>query len=141
VPPSEWAVVWLAVGAISFALMALIQLGTVVALLKLVMEGQKTLRGLQAQVAPLIDRGQGLITSAGDVVHQAHGVVSNIAGQVRRVEGAVAVAADGVSEASQSVRHATARAGNVFSSVRAALLAGIRAAVKGVDERAHENLR
>jgi uncharacterized protein YoxC len=118
-PPSDWVVVWLAVGAISLALMALLQLGAVVALLKVAVEAQKALRGVQVQVAPLIDRGQALIANADNMVHQAEGVVSSLAAQVKRLEGAVTVASDGVDTLHQGVRQVTRQATGALSAVRA----------------------
>ena len=117
---------WVAVGAISLALMALLQVGAVLALLKVALEARKAMRGLQAQVAPLVDRGQALLSTAGDVVahaqgvvHQAEGIVSNVADQVKRLEGALTVASDGVRDAGHGLQLVTARASGVLSGARA----------------------
>jgi hypothetical protein len=125
-PQSDWAVTWVAVGAISLALMALLQVGAVVALLKVALKAQKAMRGLQAEVAPLIDRGQALLSTAGDVVahaqsvvHQAEAAVSNVADRVKYLDRAVTVASDGVREARQGLQLVTARASGVLSGARA----------------------
>lgn len=118
-PQSDWSVTWLAVGAISLALMALLQVGAVIALLMAVKEAIKTLRGVQTQVQPLIDRGQTLVTQATDVVHQVQGVVSSAAVQMKRVEDAVTVASAGVSDVRTSVSRVTSQVNGTVAGVRA----------------------
>lgn len=115
---SDAAVIWLAVGAISLALMALLQLAAVAALLKVVMEALTTVRGVQAQVAPLIQSGQALVSKATDVVDQAQGVVAVAATQVKRVEGAVTMAVESVTDVRQGLVEMRSRASGVMAGVQ-----------------------
>jgi uncharacterized protein YoxC len=116
--PNEWPVVWLAVAAISLALMALTHVGGAIALAMVAREALKTLRGVQAQVAPLVDRGHVLMAKASDVVDHAKVVVSGAGVQVDRVAGAV-------SETSQKVAHLRASLLPVTANI-SGLAAGVR---------------
>lgn len=117
-PQSDWSVVWLAVGAISLALMALLQFGAVVSALMAMKEAMKTVRGVQTQMQPLIDRGQALITQAHGVVTQAEGVVSSAGVQVQRVEQAVTVLSGGATEIRQGIRRTSAQVNGTLEGVR-----------------------
>lgn len=125
-PQSDWAVVWLAIAAVSLAVMALMQVGAIIALLKVAREGLETVRGVQKQIAPLVDRGQVLIASttgvveqAQGVVRQAQGVMSRVGAQIERAEGAASAASEKVADFRRSVRPVTANVAGTVAGVRA----------------------
>lgn len=125
-PQSEWAVVWLAIAAVSLAVMALMQVGAIIALLKVAREGLETVRGVQKQIAPLVDRGQVLIASttgvveqAQGVVRQAQGVMSRVSAQIERAEDAASAASEKVADFRRSVRPVTANVAGTVAGVRA----------------------
>lgn len=125
-PQSDWAVVWLAVAGVSLAVMALIQIGAILALLKVVREGLETVRGVQKQLAPLVDRGQVLLASTTDAVHQAQGVVHQaqavmlrVSAQVERAEDVASAASEKVADLRRTVRPVTANVAGTVAGVRA----------------------
>lgn len=118
-PQSEWAVVWLAIAAVSLAVMALMQVGAIIALLKVAREGLETVRGVQKQIAPLVDRGQVLIASTTGVVEQAQGVMSRVSAQIERAEDAASAASEKVADFRRSVRPVTANVAGTVAGVRA----------------------
>lgn len=125
-PQSDWAVVWLAVAAVSLAVMALMQVGAIIALLKVAKEGRETVRGVQRQIAPLVDRGQvlianttGVVEQAQVVVRQAQGVMSRVGAQLDRAEDAASAASEKVADLRRSVRPVTANVAGTVAGVRA----------------------
>ena len=133
-PPTDWTGLWAAVGAISLALMALIQVAVLVAIVRVVGEARQTVRVFQAQLAPLANRGQLLIASAEAVVEQAQRVVSRAAAQMTHVEDAVTMASEGVAHLRHGLRQVTGSADHILSGGRV-LWSILRGRSRDLDER------
>ena len=115
---NDWPVVFLGMIAVSTLIMALIQVGAILATLKLAREAQEALASVKQDVRPLIAKATALAEEASRTVALA-------TAQVQKVDRLVTDLAKRVDETSAVVQHAIvtpAREGRaIVAAIRAAL--------------------
>lgn len=122
---SDWSAIFLGIIAVSTLVMALIQVGAIVATLRVVRETQKMLTTVQQDVRPLIARATGIAEEASKVVSEASRTVTLATAQVQKVDTLVTDLTRRVDETAVIVQKAIvtpAREGiAIFAAIRTAL--------------------
>lgn len=115
---NDWSAVFLGVIAVSTLVMALIQVGAIIATLRIAREAQQALASLRQEVRPIITK-----TSA--LVEEASKTVTLATAQVQKVDRLVTDLSQRLEETSAAVQHA------IVTPAREglAILAAIKAAV------------
>jgi hypothetical protein len=128
----DWSVVFLGVIAISTLIMALIQVGAIVATLKVVREAQKMLVTVQEDVRPLIAKVGALADEAGRTAKLA-------TAQAEKVDRLVTDLTRRVDETATIVQHAIVTPAREGMAIVAALKASLSALRGFRDYRARPN--
>lgn len=120
---SEWSTVFLGVIAVATLLMALLQVGAVVAAARVVKRVDKLTAELQGEIRPLIARAQ-------DIAEDASRAAALAAAQVERVDALMADVTRRVEETATALQRAIVGPAREGAAIIAALRAGF-AALRG----------
>lgn len=117
---SEWSGVFLGVIAVATLLMALIQIGAIIAVLKIAKQAQEVLTSVQRDVKPLIAR-------AGEIADEASKTAALATAQAQKVDKLVTDLTRRVDETSALVQQAIVTPAREGMAVVAAIRAGLSA--------------
>jgi hypothetical protein len=122
---NEWSGLFLAVIAVATLLMALIQVGAIIAILRVAKQTQQAITSVQRDITPLIADIKPLLTRANEIAQEASRTVSLATVQAQKVDRLITDLARRVDETTVLVQQAIvtpAREGlAVMAAVKAAL--------------------
>ena len=128
---NDWPAVFLGVIALSTLVMALIQVGAIIATLRLAREAQQVLNSVRRDVRPVIDKATALAEEASRTVALA-------TAQMQKVDRLVTDLAQRVDETSSVVQHAIVTPAREGVAIAAAIKAAL-SVLRGVAQQARSS--
>ena len=123
----DWSVVFLGVIAVSTLIMALIQVGAVIATLRAVRETQKVLTMVQQDVRPLIAKATTVAEKAAAIAEEASKTVTLATAQIQKVDTLVTDLTRRVDETATIVQKALVTPAKEGMAIFAAIRTGLGA--------------
>lgn len=130
---SGWAILFLGVIALATLVMAIIQVGAIIAAGRLARQAQETLASVQRDIRPLLDR-------AGAVVDEASRTAALATSQVQKVDRLITDLSERVDETAAVLQQAIITPAREGMAVVAALRAGL-AVLRGVADMRRSSSR
>jgi len=124
---TEWSGIFLGIIAVATLVMALIQVGAIIAVLRIAKQAQDVLTAVQRDVKPLLAKASEIAAKASDIADEASKTVTLATAQAQKVDKLVTDLTRRVDETSALVQHVIITPAREGIAVVAAIKAGLSA--------------